>query len=198
MYSIFDLPLSSVDLEVLQDLQRRYPNAVIRVEAEDQLGTTSVSEDFFWGIIAQFDWGRKRPQDVMAPAIMALSAYGEAEIFAFEECLAQKLYALDTELHAKQIGWGQEGAFFSPDGFLYNRCAVVANGNDFYVKVLNTPELMSVDISFEPILYLAEKAYQLKTGKNDYDYLPNTNFETFANTKGWPDGPNMEKFLMNN
>lgn len=72
------------------------------------------------------------------------------------------------------------------DGFLYARCAVLANGKDFYDKILNQPDLMPQEISFEPILYLAEHAYRLKTGKDDYDYLPGICYETFGNEKGWP------------
>ena len=119
-----------------------------------------MTETTFWQIISLFDWEEKRPDDIMEPAIRALSQYSESEIRAFDECLAEKLYALDGEKYAAQLGWkGDE--YFSVDGFLYARCGVVANGKALYEKVLRNPELMPKDCSFEPLLYLAEKAHHL-------------------------------------
>jgi hypothetical protein len=192
--STISVPLNALSAEFVRNLQEQYPDAQVTISPYAPKSPKKMQDDIFWGIIGQFDWGRKRLQDVVAPAVLALSVYDQAEIFAFDDCLSHKLHALDTEDHALQTGWGNN-SHFSPDGFLYTRCAVVANGKKFYEKVLNTPDLMPKDGSFEPILYLAEKAYQLKTGKDDYDYLPEMTYETFGNTEGWPSGPEMKKMI---
>lgn len=40
--------------------------------------------------------------------------------------------------------------------------------------------------TFESLLYLPEKAWTLKTGRDDHDYSPETWCETFSNAEGWP------------
>jgi hypothetical protein len=59
------------------------------------------------------------------PLRSALSAKTEAELFEFEECLSQRLYAIDGESFAEQAG--DSGR--SDDGFLYARCYVMAKGS---------------------------------------------------------------------
>jgi hypothetical protein len=189
------MPLNALNAAFVRNLQEKYPDAQVTISPSITMSPKKMKHDTFWSIIEQFDWGRKHPQDIVSPAIVALSVYNEAEIFAFEDYLAHTLHALDTEVHAIQTGWGDTNRF-SPDVFLYARCAVVANGKKYYAKVLHTPERMPKDSSFEPILYLAEKAYQLKTGKDDYDYLPEITYETFGNSIGWPNGPTLEKMIM--
>lgn len=46
---------------------------------------------------------------------------------------------------------------------------------------------MPKEFTFEPLLYLPKKSYQLKTGFQDYNYLPKTWYETFSNEAEWPD-----------
>jgi hypothetical protein len=43
---------------------------------------------------------------------------------------------------------------------------------------------MPKDLTFEPLLSLAAKAYKLKTGKT-FDYSSHFNFETYGNKEGW-------------
>ncbi len=73
---------------------------------------------------------------------------------------------------------------FSSDNFLYARACVVANGKDFYEKVLADPSQMPKDLSFEALLSLARKAYKKKTGQT-FDYSPTITYETFSNPEGW-------------
>ena len=72
----------------------------------------------------------------------------------------------------------------SSDLFLYARCCAVANGKDFYQEVLSDPAKMPKDLTFEALLYLAEKAYRRKTGKR-LDRAPAYIYETFFNPAGW-------------
>jgi hypothetical protein len=69
------------------------------------------------------------------------------------------------------------------DGFLYDRLCVVANGKATYEAVLEDPTRMPTEVSFEPLLYVASQAYELKTG-NTFDYQPTVSYETYAN-KAW-------------
>lgn len=67
-----------------------------------------LDERTFWRIISQFDWTKTGDDDeVMAPARATLSAMPVADIAAFDELLAQKLYALDTREHCRQPYLGE-------------------------------------------------------------------------------------------
>jgi Protein of unknown function (DUF4240) len=147
-----------------------------------------MTEETFWNIIARFDWNRTGDDDaVIEPAVNDLSAMADDAIREFEDILAAKLNALDTVAHARAIGnraYRGPRAPFSPDWFLYVRCCVVANGQEFYADVLADPERMPQDMEFEAILYVAERAYERKTGKT-FDHVSNISYETFSNRSGW-------------
>lgn len=73
----------------------------------------------------------------MKAAVQKLSSLPIAHIYSFEDVLSEKLYTLDQQKNAEQIG---ENAFlpniyFSVDAFLYIRACVVANGREVYNKV---------------------------------------------------------------
>ncbi len=70
------------------------------------------------------------------------------------------------------------------DDFLYNRCAVVANAQDYYEKILHNPHLTPSDLTFYVLLYAASKAYKRKTGKK-FSPISAYNYETYSNKKGW-------------
>jgi hypothetical protein len=198
MSTAIEIPLRTLTPAVVRDLQDKYPEAVVRIEVEDAVSATEIDENRFWSIIALLDWGRRDNADIVAPAIEALSKYSEAGIFRFEDILASKLFALDGETFAEALGWNsQDNDGFSSDVFLYARCCVVANGGRFYEKVLSDPSQMPRDCTFEPLLYIAEKAYRLKTGLNTYDYLPKTSYETFNNHAAWPGMPSLHELIRN-
>ncbi len=147
-----------------------------------------MTEANFWGLIAQLDWAHTGEDDaVLAPVIQSLSTGPVADIEAFETILAEKLFALDTERHARHIG---EYAYTDPDEpfdvdwFLYARCCVVANGRKFYEAVLANPENMPKNIEFEALLRVARRAHELKTGA-EFDFVPPLSYETFSNKAGW-------------
>ena len=110
----------------------------------------------------------------------------------FQNILAAKLYALDGRAWARESGseiWSGEPDKVSEDDFLYARLAVVANGRAFYEGVLADPAQMPKDRQFEPLMYVASKAYEHKTGLDDNGVLDMTDvsFETFSNEDGWPE-----------
>ncbi|MBK8567026.1 MAG: DUF4240 domain-containing protein [Saprospiraceae bacterium] len=150
-----------------------------------------MNEEGFWGIIGQLDWSKEANDDILAPAARALSLCDEADIRQFSEILAKKLYDLDGERFAKEmaadeIKWVDGELRFSVDLFLYARCVVVANGREFYEAVLNDPTLMPKGYGFESLLYLDNKAWELKTGQEDYIQYTEYWYETFSNPDGWP------------
>ena len=181
MTTILNIPLKSLDEKTIRELKEKYPEAVIRIETE--MEGVSMDENRFWAIIDQLDWSKEKEEAILKPAVEALSLYPIEEIQAFHELLAQKLYALDGAKYAGQMG----NSPFSADTFLYSRCVVVANGREFYQKVLADPTSMPKGYSFESLLYLPEEAFKLKTGEDRYDYIPETWYETFSNPDGWPD-----------
>ena len=102
-----------------------------------------MTQKTFWMLIGLLDWKKLGDDDaVVRPLVKALAKLPEKEIFSFEDHLAEKLYALDTEAHARQLGadsYKGPDAFFSEDNFLYARCSVVVNGAEFHEQVLTAP-----------------------------------------------------------
>lgn len=190
MTTILKIPLKAADEAFIRGLREKYPNAILHIEAEESQGEKTMNEDQFWAIISLLDWNKEKSEDILRPAVQALSQFSEIDISTFDDILAAKLYALDGQRFAEQLGsnrYLKEGKrHFSVDSFLYARCCVVANGREFYEQVLQNPSEMPKEYTFEPLLSLARKAYQLKTGSDGYDYLPEVWYETFSNPEGWP------------
>mgnify|MGYP002397618692 CR=1 FL=1 len=74
--------------------------------------------------------------------------------------------------------------YLSVDDFLFVRCAVVAEGKAYFENILQNPSEFPSEISFEPILNLADQAYELKTGRT-FEYFPPVSYETYSNKKAW-------------
>ena len=190
MTTLLEMPLQEVSPSVIKEMQAKYPKAVLRIEAENSLHAGNMDEEQFWAIIDLFDWKQQNREAVMAPAVEALSRFSKAGIFLFHDLMNEKLYALDGRRFAVQLGSNRyapsEEKHFSVDDFLYSRCGVVANGRTFYEPVLQNPRRMPKEFTFEPLLYLPGKAWERKTGRDDYNYFPETWYETFSNPEGWP------------
>lgn len=145
-------------------------------------------DELFWEIISTLNWNYEGDDDkVLESAVKKLMKMYVKDIKEFEEALAYKLFLLDTKEHANNVAdcdlQGNDD-FVSADSFLYARCAVVANGSEFYKLVLDEPKNMPKDIEFEPLLYLASTAYELKT-KKDFNYTTGCSYESFSNRDGW-------------
>ncbi len=146
-------------------------------------------DDEFWEVIEKINWDSDDDDERMKPAIEFLANKKVNEIKQFQENFAYKLYQLDTKEHAKNIGEDaykedDKDAYFSVDCFLYVRCCVVANGKDYFEKVLKNPQKMPKDGDFEPLLYIAEYAYEMRMNK-EFEYETGCDYETFSNYKGW-------------
>lgn len=187
MMTVLKMPIRNLSPAELRDLQAKYPDATLRVEAETALRDEGMDESQFWAIMALLDWRTLDSEAILTPAVQALSQFSEADIHRFHDMLNEKLYALDGQRFAEQLGSNryEPNQHFSVDSFLYARCCVVANGRNFYEAVLNDPSRMPKEFTFESLLYLPKLAWTLKTGQDDYNYYPEIWSETFSNPDGW-------------
>lgn len=168
------------------NIKEKYPNQAIEVKVMPSLKEKLLDEDLFWEIIGLFDWSKSDNEATLAPAIDRLATYPVHYIYLFQDMLAEKLFQLDAKKYALHIGedaW-VEDQYFSVDQFLYARCCVVANGKTVYYSVLEKPSSMPKEVTFEPILSIAKKAHELKTGEK-FQYFPVRSYETYSNQEGW-------------
>lgn len=147
-----------------------------------------MSEKTFWSLVGRLDWSQSGNDEVVvAPVVSALAKLTAQSIRQFEERLATLLHQLDTREHARHIGeqsYVDAESYFSADGFLYARCAAVANGRDFYAAALADPSCMPKDLEFEALLGIASSAFETKTGES-LDYQTGCSYESFSNLVGW-------------
>lgn len=182
--TVLRLPLAALDDLLVQELKQQYGAADIAVHLS-AMPINWLDEARFWQIIGLLDWDKTGNDDaVLAPAVLALSVMPIAAIHQFEDILAEKLWRLDTPAHAKASLANRPQALLSVDGFLYDRCCVVANGKDFYEQVLQDPSKMPTGFAFGRLLSLASQAYQAKTGKH-FIHIPQYAYETYSNEAAW-------------
>lgn len=188
MDTAIKIPLRSLSPGMVQDLQEKYPEAMVHVEFSNKAIREGLSEERFWELIALLDWSKAGDDTaIIEPMVNSLAVSPIRHIYEFEDLLSEKLYNLDRLDFARNTGasaYQSDDAFFSVDGFLYDRCSVVANGKSFYEQVLKAPEKMPKDKSFGALLRVASLAYKRKTGK-EFEYVPAFNYETYANKEGW-------------
>ena len=148
-----------------------------------------LSQDDFWDIIDLLNWDEEGNDDaVVAPAVQQLSQLSKEEILAFQEILSEKLWQLDGEKYAREIGrdsFNGNIKQFSKDWFLAVRCCAVANGQLFYNDVLLDATNMPKDLGFAALVTLAPSAYCRKTGEN-FNYKTKYSIDSCTNEKGWP------------
>ncbi len=186
MATVLNLNLNDLSSQFVQKLKQKFgKTAEVEIHLRDKSPAEDIfSETDFWKIINTIDWSKKASKDKLLPAIKMLSKMPVSNIYIFEDKLSEKLYYLDTKQHAQAYSASEPDNFISVDDFLYARCAVVAEGQAYYEKVLNDPTLMPNDIVFEPLLSLADFAYEMKMGM-EFNYRPTYNYETRSNKSGW-------------
>ena len=200
MTTVLKLPIQSLDDAVLRSIREKYPEAVVQIEAEQATDEDIMDESRFWDIIDRLDWQQRDRAQVVKPALESLSRFPVESIEAFHDIMAEKLFALDARRFAVQLGsnrYTDSGDnYFSPDDFLYSRCGVVARGKTYYDMVLQNPARMPKEFTFEQVLYLPRRAYELKTGLDDYDHVSDTWYETFSNPNGWPGVTSLKDIIL--
>lgn len=141
---------------------------------------------FFWDTMALCDWDAEGDDElVLKPVVQFLAAQKDADIFKFDDLLAELLYQLDTKKLAEQCG--ERSGFLSDDGFLYSRCVALINGADYYEKARRgeIPEMW--DMEFEVLIYVPQMAWEAKYGETAeaYPHCTPLSFETGSNAEGW-------------
>lgn len=187
MTTVLNVSLNDLSSQFINELKQKFGETTTEVEIRLQdksLADDLFSEDDFWRIIDKIDWSKKGSENKVAPAVKALAKMPIAAICLFADKLSAKLFQLDTRAHANTYAANEPDNFISADDFLYARCAVIAEGKDYYEKVLNDPAQMPEDIVFEPLLYLADDAFEIKMNV-PFNYVPTFNYETQSNKSGW-------------
>lgn len=169
----------------LAETRGKQPNQGKLLQAAST-GVKQMPDNAFWALIALLDRDGTTDAEIIEPVVKALCRRSVSDIYMFEETLAHKLFVLDTKEHAKNIGQYafRDGGYFSPDDFLYVRCAAVAQGDIFYGNAVKDPKEMPKDRVFEGLLTVAGEAYERKTGRM-WAYVPSCSYETFSNINGW-------------
>jgi hypothetical protein len=186
MMTTLRLNIRDMNPQLFKELEEQ-AGASAQVEiriSSNKHGEGLFSEEQFWQLIELFDWKQKKRNDIIQPAVTALSKMPVSAIYLFEDFLSEKLFNIDTKEHAKSYMSQQTDDYFSADDFLYVRCAAVAEGRSYYENILKNPYDLSADIDFEHILSIASEAYKQKTGR-DFNYMPLYNYETKSNTEKW-------------
>ncbi len=175
--SIVKISLSELTGQFLKELKKKFgKSAEVEIRAKAGAEVPTLSDDLFWKIIDSFDWSKKTGSDVLASGVERLAAQETVFIYLFADVLHEKLAQLNTKAHAQSFATNKKG-HFSGDDFLYTRCAVIAEGKDYFEKVVNEPSAMPTDIIFEALLNLPDIAYKTKTGK-EFQYTPQQTIET--------------------
>lgn len=187
MPTIVNISVDDLDTKFVEDLKQGFAHADLEIRVQEQPNQSSFfTEADFWNAINLLDWSKEEDDSqVVAPLINYLAQQPLAHLYRFSDILSEKLWQLDTRAHAQVfLDDPEEEGYLSVDDFLYTRCAVVANGKDYYEKVLNNPQMMPPDLTFEPLLYIPLKAYKQKTNKH-FINASAFNYETYSNKKGW-------------
>jgi len=187
MPTIVSVNIDDLDAQFVEELKRDFAHAALEIRVQEQPDmAASFSESNFWDTIMLLDWSNEgEDEQVVEPVVAYLATQPLSHIYRFSDILSEKLWHLDTRTHAQVfLEDPEEEGYLSVDDFLYTRCAVVANGSDYYNKVLADPALMPKDLTFEPLLYIAHTAYYRKTGKK-FIAASAYNYETYSNKKGW-------------
>lgn len=187
MNTILKINVQELDSKFVENLKKEYSDSELEIIVHDQLEPApSFTDNEFWQMIDLLDWSEEgNDEKTVEPVISALEQMPLANIYRFLDILSEKLWQLDTRKHAKVfLDDPEEEGYLSVDDFLYARCAVVANGKQYFDDVLLHPGKMPKDLTFEPLLFVASHAYKRKTGK-DFMSQPSMSYETYSNKEGW-------------
>jgi hypothetical protein len=177
--------------DVVLELGLAYPHdSQIRANEVNSADQDQVSgkmpEDEFWRAIDTINLQASTQEAMVEPLIIHLASLDPAKIAGFQRSLCEKLFRLDREELAREIGEYAYGsrAGFSVDHFLDVRAAVVAGGRDYYHRVLSNASLMPKDRDLELLTTVAEAAYKRRFGQTPV-FVGVMNCETFGNKSGW-------------
>ena len=152
--------------------------------------STDKGQKSFWDIVDLLDWKEENSGiEVVEPAVTYLAKQSDDFIFSFDEQLHQHLYDIDG-IRLGEMFMNVNDGYLSPDGFLYSKCLIVAEGEEYYSAIKNGEEIPEDDTwldGFEDLLYIAQKAWDRKHPNLRYPYILdiNVNGETGSNERMW-------------
>jgi hypothetical protein len=186
MDTVLNLRTQDLNHALVDEIKQQFANAQVEIRVYNIPEEAGIlDEENFWKLIAQLNWATQEREKIIEPVVITLSKMPVANIYQFQDLLSEKLWALDTRAHAQAFEPEQmEEDYLSVDDFLYARCGVVANGQKYYNEVMRSPSNMPADVTFSPLLNIARKAYERKTG-NKLIIPPAFNYETYSNQVGW-------------
>jgi len=136
-----------------------------------------MNDDEFWKLISLIDMNLVNQEDDFSgvePLTEALAERSANDIKLFSESLAQKLYALDSK-ERLDVSCG------SDDGFLYQRCYLVASGQVSYKEAISESKHICDELEWcEALLYVAAEAWDVNQ-TDEWDFEPSVSFETGSN-----------------
>jgi hypothetical protein len=183
MTTVLRVNMNDIDEKLLRQWKAMYGSSMVELRIlGDSNEEEPLTETEFWAVIDAFDWAQDAEEDILKPAQDHLATLSAEKIKQFQDILAYKLWQLDGQAFAATLM--EQDGHLSVDDFLYVRCAVVADGKETFENVLQHPEKMPIEYTFEGLLYLAENAYEQKTGE-EMDSLPKYNYETYQNREAW-------------
>jgi len=184
MTTLIRIRAQDLDASLLNDLKSQFGNAEMEIRVHEVPDTAGMlTEARFWEMIDLLDWQKSENEAIVEPLVEALSGDSLANIYQFQDILSERLWLLDTRNHAAGFESSSE-EYLSVDSFLYARCGVVAEGKTYFYHIVTHPVEMPTDLDFSPLLRIAKKAYERKTGKK-MTILPAFNYETYSNKQGW-------------
>ena len=186
MATILKVNIQDLNSQFFHDLGQKISDSTeveIRILEKKQKNEL-FSDKEFWEVIEVLDWSKQDSDEIILPAAKKLADMPIVNIYLFADKLSEKLYQLDTRPHGGAYLANEGDDYLSVDDFLYIRCAVVAEGKKYFEKIIANPSQFPVEISFEPLLSLANKAYEMKTGR-EFEYYPVISYETYSNKDGW-------------
>ena len=145
-----------------------------------------MDEEAFFRMMDLLDWEQEgNDGKVLEPLVAYLAEWPDEVISAFDNKMAELLYALDSRAMAMRI-YGTD-QHFSGDDFLYIRCIALVNGQEFYQQVRDGKRTLRPDMEFESVLYVPVWAWARKHGEEPdaYPYLTVVSYETGSNRAQW-------------
>ena len=150
MTTVLTVNIDDIDTKFVDDLKRDFAHAAVEIRLQEQPDSAaSFTISDFWNTIALLDWRDEEDAKVIEPVVNYLAQQPLAHIYRFSDILSEKLWQLDTRSHAQVfLDDPEEEGYLSSDDFLYTRCAVVANGQAYYEKVLYNPAQNACGFNF--------------------------------------------------
>ncbi|MFD1016273.1 DUF4240 domain-containing protein [Winogradskyella rapida] len=143
-----------------------------------------LDQDLFWTIVDKSIKESTSPEEQEQKLIKEISKLSLKEIIGFRLRTDKLLYdTYNSEMWCAGYIMNQG---CSDDGFEYFRNWIISRGKDVFYNAKSNPDSLISEIEhqvygfyeFESFWYVALEAFNIKTGKDLYDYIDNDTFKT--------------------